>query len=560
MFGRLFRLRIFTDPENKHLAIAVLVAIIVSVVGYFVVFYPQEVPLLAFPSFTLFMLFSGCIRENANKDGTYDNNENGQSSDYENDDNDDWNEPVTYTDSDGDGYYDYEDDFPYDSSEWKDSDNDGYGDNSDVFPYDSSEWMDTDNDGHGDNSDVFPYDSTEWADSDYDGHGDNSDAFPYDSTEWLDSDGDGTGDNSDPYPYYYYNDGYSDSVDIYKYGDAAIKISLDKFEVVDELDFLFTSVEVFFEIYIDDVLEARIDNNGASWSATVDQIYTINDWVVYNIEDDQRYTNIRIVMWDDDYILENDVIDIDGHDETGGLSIVFDAVTKTWSGDDDDGYTDGRDDGSWNYDDDDGILWYDIDLVEVEYDKTYYWSYNWRQWSLHVNIPRESYAYYKHSGTNRWPYTNSQRAAFVTSDDSVVVEIANKLYNLANGEGYDYYDTVNFVLRFVQSLEYTYDNVTTPSNEYWRFSVETLVDETGDCEDTSILFASIMEAMGYDAVLVDLPGHIAVGILGSEGYPGSYYNYGGQRYYYCETTGEGYTMGQIPSNYQGQSATIIQVE
>lgn len=59
--GEIFRLRIFTDPINKHLAIAILVAIIVSVVGYFVVFYPQEVPLLAFPSFTLFMLFVGLL-------------------------------------------------------------------------------------------------------------------------------------------------------------------------------------------------------------------------------------------------------------------------------------------------------------------------------------------------------------------------------------------------------------------------------------------------------------------------------------------------------------------
>lgn len=50
------------------------------------------------------------------------------------------------------------------------------------------------------------------------------------------------------------------------------------------------------------------------------------------------------------------------------------------------------------------------------------------------------------------------------------------------------------------------------------------------------------------------------GILGSEGYPSSYYNYGGQQYYYCETTSEGYTMGQIPSEYQGQSVTILQVD
>ena len=35
-------------------------------------------------------------------------------------------------DSDGDGYPDFEDEFPDDSSEWKDTDNDGIGDNKDI--------------------------------------------------------------------------------------------------------------------------------------------------------------------------------------------------------------------------------------------------------------------------------------------------------------------------------------------------------------------------------------------------------------------------------------------
>jgi len=481
-------------------------------------------------------------------------------------DEDDGNEQETSSepkDSDNDGYYDYEDDFPQDSNEWKDSDNDGYGDNSDKFPYDSTEWLDSDSDGYGDNSDVFPHDSSEWLDSDEDGYGNNEDAFPYDSSEWRDSDGDGIGDNSDPYPYDYDNDGYSDLIDIDKYRDVAIKISLDKFEVVDEVDMWpFGNAEVFFEIYINNRMEGRIDYNGESWNAVIGQRYHIDKWFVYNIDDDERYTDIRIVMWDDDWPLDNDAIDIDGHDETKGLSIVYDAITGTWYGDDNDGCADGREDGSWDYDDDDGILWYDIETSEVEYDKTFYWSFNWRSWSLHINIPRYLYSHYKHSDVDRSPflYETSKMKAFVTSDDSTVAEIAGELKSLANNNGFDYYETVDFALSFVQSLEYTYDNVSVGPNDYWRFSVETLVDETGDCEDTSILFASIMEAMGYDAVLVRLPGHLAVGVLGHEGYSGTYYIYDGYRYYYCETTGTGWTMGRIPQRHRGQSATIIQVD
>ena len=155
-------------------------------------------------------------------------------------------------DDDGDGYFDNDDLFPLDESEWSDYDEDGFGDNVDTdddedgwsdddelscgtnpwglpdpedkdgdgvcdfldpdidgdgypndddhYPLDSSEWADTDSDGVGDNADAFPSDSNEWSDADIDGVGDNADAFPSDSNETLDTDGDGVGDNTDAFP------------------------------------------------------------------------------------------------------------------------------------------------------------------------------------------------------------------------------------------------------------------------------------------------------------------------------------------------------------------------
>ena len=43
-----------------------------------------------------------------------------------------------------------------------DTDGDGYNDNVDAFPYDSTEHLDSDGDGVGDNSDYYPYDKTKW--------------------------------------------------------------------------------------------------------------------------------------------------------------------------------------------------------------------------------------------------------------------------------------------------------------------------------------------------------------------------------------------------------------
>jgi hypothetical protein len=88
------------------------------------------------------------------------------------------------TDSDGDGYIDALDAFPYNNTEWEDSDGDGVGDNTDAFPHDANETRDSDGDGVGDNADAFPLDPTEWQDSDGDGVGDNADYYPYDATRW----------------------------------------------------------------------------------------------------------------------------------------------------------------------------------------------------------------------------------------------------------------------------------------------------------------------------------------------------------------------------------------
>ena len=144
-----------------------------------------------------------------------------------------------WNDTDGDGYGDAyngndSDIFPLDASQWNDTDGDGYGDNPegndpdscpeeignstypglgcldsdgdgfadtlDAFPFDQFEHLDSDQDGVGDNSDEFPLDANETMDSDGDGVGDNADAFPNDANETIDSDGDGLGDNSDPNP------------------------------------------------------------------------------------------------------------------------------------------------------------------------------------------------------------------------------------------------------------------------------------------------------------------------------------------------------------------------
>jgi hypothetical protein len=119
-----------------------------------------------------------------------------------------WQDRFGCLDSDGDGWSDKNDAFPFESTQYSDRDLDGYGDNQsegalliDAFPGDTTQWNDTDGDGYGDNQngnvpDRFPNDPTRWQDSDHDGVADEDDAFPDDTTQNTDSDGDGYGDDA----------------------------------------------------------------------------------------------------------------------------------------------------------------------------------------------------------------------------------------------------------------------------------------------------------------------------------------------------------------------------
>lgn len=107
-------------------------------------------------------------------------------------------------------------------------------------------------------------------------------------------------------------------------------------------------------------------------------------------------------------------------------------------------------------------------------------------------------------------------------------------------------DRVDFVLSFVQSLPYTLDDVTTGFDEFRRYAVETLIDGGGDCEDTTILVAAVLRGLGEKTALIFTPGHIALGVSGD--YTGVSLTYNGTKYYYCETTGTGWTVGTLPAS------------
>lgn len=189
--------------------------------------------------------------------------------------------------------------------------------------------------------------------------------------------------------------------------------------------------------------------------------------------------------------------------------------------------------------------------------RNYTWSYDGRAWQWTIEIPQSLYDYY----VERPRAPTEDYSVYVThpQDDAYIDMLIEIIEGFAADAGYDERETVNFAVSFVQSLPYAVDSVTTAYDEYPRYPIETLADQEADCEDTSILMAAILHQMGYGTILLSLPNHMAVGVLGDDGMAGTYWPHNDGKYFYLETTGSGWEIGELPHEYEGASAHIYDI-
>lgn len=456
---------------------------------------------------------------------------------------DNTNSKQAKTDADNDGIPDHVDAFPSDPAASLDTDGDGFPDewnkgqnqdNStlnlfiDAFRYDPAASIDTDNDGYPDkwNDDKDQGDSTTNPPLELD-------EFPNDPNAHVDTD----------------KDGYADYYDIYDDGDLSVDIKIRDFEVINKVDYL-RWAQVYFKIIIDSV-EEEITNDGKKWWVLLNQKQSVNKVIHYDIPDNKSSTRITIEMYDTD-LFKVDIIYIS---DKPNLSFELDNVKA-------------NDVSNVESRGNQGVIWYDITYIKEEkptietITKNYAWRFNREYWRISLEIPVDTYNYYVDFDANRNPQNdpispNTKMVSFVTSNEEVIENIADELSSIAQGQRYDEYTTANFILQFVQeNINYELDNETKGCTEYWRFPVETLVDKKGDCEDSSVLYAAIMDNLGYEVVILfytwkenDEPvGHLAIGIK-LEGDHGSFIeDNNGEKYYYCETTAKAFNIGEIPDD------------
>lgn len=176
-----------------------------------------------------------------------------------------------------------------------------------------------------------------------------------------------------------------------------------------------------------------------------------------------------------------------------------------------------------------------------------------------VNVPPFKSAYVegvtRSRGRSRAEYVSYELTQGTAPDLAAVLDTQAELNGFTEKP-----DRVHMVIDFVQRLPYVPDDVSKGFDDYTKFIMETLCELGGDCEDSAILLASVLQAQpfNYDTVLIQPPGHMAAGIWGTE-LSGAYYEYDGRKYYYIETTGEGWGIGDVPEQYSGEEATVYQV-
>ncbi|SEW10321.1 hypothetical protein [Halobacterium jilantaiense] len=194
---------------------------------------------------------------------------------------------------------------------------------------------------------------------------------------------------------------------------------------------------------------------------------------------------------------------------------------------------------------------------EGSFNLDYSGSTNGREWSAGIYFYKSAYATMRSEPRGR----DYDEYVAVANSNGNAEALAGILDSTAEDNGFESKrEKVEFVIDFVQSLPYVTDDVSRGYDEYPKFPTETLVDSDGDCEDTAILLASILQAdpFNYDMILIGPPEHMAAGIY-SEEINGNYYELDGRDYYYIETTGTGWGIGDIPETYDGERATLYQV-
>ena len=197
--------------------------------------------------------------------------------------------------------------------------------------------------------------------------------------------------------------------------------------------------------------------------------------------------------------------------------------------------------------------------------RRYVWNFENETYTLLLGLDVETYNAYVNKDWGELSTNNLETLLNlrVSSEISMTKPIAIEFHEFGTAKNWNSEKLVSFVLAFTQCLPYTVDEDNI-GDEQFAYAYETLVSGGGDCEDTTILATSILMGLGYEVIFLcidppdsTVPGHLAFGVTGN--YVGNHFDYQGRRYFYCESTGTGWRVGQLPDIYQNKKFQLIPI-
>ena len=197
--------------------------------------------------------------------------------------------------------------------------------------------------------------------------------------------------------------------------------------------------------------------------------------------------------------------------------------------------------------------------------RRYVWNFEDETYTLLLGLDVETYNEYVNKDWGELSTNNLETLLNlrVSSEIPMTKPIALEFHEFGTAKNWNSEKLVSFILAFTQCLPYTVDEDNI-GDEQFAYAYETLVSGGGDCEDTTILATSILMGLGYEVIFLcidspdsSVPGHLAFGVTGN--YVGNHFDYQGHRYFYCESTGTGWRVGQLPDMYQNKKFQLIPI-
>jgi hypothetical protein len=171
------------------------------------------------------------------------------------------------------------------------------------------------------------------------------------------------------------------------------------------------------------------------------------------------------------------------------------------------------------------------------------------------------YAYYHRRIHPQWVVNLSTRAVaeYLTVNNTILREIVFTIQNQTKTQE----ELADALLNFVQDKGHILCLRCYPSNPVeFKYPIETLVEMGGDCDAKAFLYATLMKIAGFKTLLVrseimNNTCHVAIGVhLDEEPEKANcienyYFIHNDERYYFAETTNDGWMIGDIPSKIRG---------